>query len=652
MANRLRPDIPVSNEALNEYSRKFYLDAAEKMNAERIWIAILGRDVIFTDDRSDFLIKLKSNIDYFRKSGVEVGVWTSTLGYGGPLSGSADVTKTGSYDFARIVPVVGGEFSGDAFCPSDERFTTLIANYMEDIAELHPDLIMLDDELCLSVRPGIGCFCKNHMNRLSKKVGSKVDIKDLPSKIFSGAPSAIRDTWYQVVGDTLRDFCREIRKAVDKADTGIRLGMCAGYTSWDIEGVSVIELSRILAGQTKPFFRLTSAPYWVSALNKRFPGQGLNSVIECARLQHYWCKDDTDIEIFAENDTYPRPAYHSSSALCEQFDFAMQASGIRSLKYVMDYVSSPEYEQGYIRSHMRNLPLYEKINDAFSDKIPAGVRLFRKPQTIRESVLPDYFAGQNNVMRTFFSQAAALLSGLGIPVCYEGNCECGAAFGEDVYAFGEKIPCKKMILDLSGAVILSNNGTDVGLKTFSPVYSAPHKELFGKEQILLSGVGKNAVFPKEPKLYNISLKDGAAVKSTLLCKEGEYIGSYTYFNGETEFLVFNFNALSVGEDSSLFLSYSRQDQINDFIGNVYPSIRRHPGIYSICARSQDAERISVLFENIGSDIAFDFSIKLGRECESFNLTGIEGTLESDGKGIKIHGDFYPATAILLEIKYI
>jgi hypothetical protein len=80
------------------------------------------------------------------------------------------------------------------------------------------------------------------------------------------------------MGDSLRDFARKMRESADKVDPSIRMGFCSGYTSWDLEGADAIELTKIFAGDNKPFLRYTGAPYWVPQV--RFKGQSLQTIVE------------------------------------------------------------------------------------------------------------------------------------------------------------------------------------------------------------------------------------------------------------------------------------------------------------------------------------------------------------------------------------
>jgi hypothetical protein len=38
---------------------------------------------------------------------------------------------------------------------------------------------MLDDDLCLSVRPGLGCACDNHLSEFSRRMGRSITLEEL-----------------------------------------------------------------------------------------------------------------------------------------------------------------------------------------------------------------------------------------------------------------------------------------------------------------------------------------------------------------------------------------------------------------------------------------------------------------------------------------
>ena len=614
----IRPDVPLMQSTLTEATRPVYLQQVKAAGAARVWIA-MNRKTLFSD-RTEYLKQLGESLCFFEDNGVECGVWMQGFGFGDPL-------PSDQCGWTRLRSLTGVSKEIDALCPEDPDFTSAYMALVRDVASLSPRLIMLDDDLCLSVRPGIGCFCDRHLRLLEDEVGKKV--QDLP-RIFTGGRNRYRDAWYKVMGDTLRRFCRKVRDTVNEIDPTIRVGFCAGYTSWDIEGTDPIELSRILAGDTAPFFRLTSAPYWVAPKTDRFHGQRLSAVVENARNQIAWAKD-TGIEIFAEADSYPRPAYHCPAMLIENFDIAMHASGVKSLKYMFDYVSSPQYEEQYLRIHRRNFPLYDRVEAAFDGKAPCGVRVYRPTHRITDAILPSTLVSEKAVMRTYFSSAAAMLACHAIPVAYDGEGDCAMVFGDDaLYYTGNR---KKVVLDLTAALILKEKGLDVGIAHVSNA-PTPTLERFDGEEVRLGQMDPHAAFK------DLTLKNGATVQSRF---DTGAVASFTYKN----LLVLNFDATAVNESTPLYCSYTRGKQLQEFFGYPFPAIVGYADLYAICAMRGKTQ--VALFQNHSIDPVFDFDILLPRPCKSFTLLGAEGKL--DGSRIRVTTDFLPQATILLEIEY-
>lgn len=637
----LYPDTVLLQKNCAKYGPEAYLDDLRRMHVRRVWIWPMREQVFLPDP--EYLARLKRSIDFFRAHGFESGIWTTSLGFGGAVEGEALRQRT--KHMTRLRSITGEDCNGDAICPTDEDYIRCYQAWIRALAALDPDLIMLDDEHCLSVRPGIGCFCDRHLELLSEALGERVTLDGLPERIFTGGQNRYRDAWYQVMGDTMREYFRKVRAAADDVNPDLRVGICAGYTSWDIEGLDVIEMAKILAGKNRPFLRYTGAPYWVTPMRDRFHGQKLCSVIESTRLQRVWTNAE-GIEAFSENDSWPRSAFHTAASLCELFELAMQADGVRSLDYVFKYNSSPYYEKNFLNAYLRDIPLFTAIRTAFAGKRATGVRIFRNMHTIRTECLPEHFIGEKNVERLFFSQSAAMLSGLGVPTCYEGDASVGAAFGNEAEAVpAERMP-RRMILDFAAARLLAERGVDVGIASFfrAPI---PSRETDPGESIELNYVGEGAPLASTGGFWHVNCRDGAQIVSSFRREEAEWPAAYIYDNGTTEFLIFAFDAAAVGESSTVFASYLRQEQLYAFTEHAFPCIRRHPDVYTICA--DDGTHRAVLFENMSPDPVFDFEIELGEPCAAYTLHGAQGLLSDDRRSIRVTTDFAPSAAILMEI---
>ena len=156
--------VPVSAQ-LNQDLDKTLFDL-ERIGAKRVYITICERFSFERGERRDAVIaSLKKTIEFFDSHGYETSVWTDSIGFGSPIPRyNAEVTK----NYTRLRSITGKGI-GDAFCPLDEGFVDMYCELIADIARAGAKMIMLDDELCLSVRPGIGCACELHMKEYRKR---------------------------------------------------------------------------------------------------------------------------------------------------------------------------------------------------------------------------------------------------------------------------------------------------------------------------------------------------------------------------------------------------------------------------------------------------------------------------------------------------
>ena len=613
--------VPISSYKDQDFD--FTIKELHEMGAERLFLAC-GRFLFERcPERTARMEELRERIEFYTAEGFEVAIWITTFGFGGPMGGrNAEIAK----DYARITSI-SGKTCGDALCPMDNNFSSMMADTVEDIAKAGARMIMLDDELCLSVRPGIGCACDLHMAELCRRLGENISREELAEKVFTGGASKYRDAWIGVQGDSMRDFCRTLRAAVDRVDSTIRLGFASGFTSWDLECADTVELTRILAGNTKPFVRLSGAPYWVS--NQRFGRQTMQTIIEFLRLQYVICQRE-GIEAFTEGDTYPRSNYHTSSAFTECYDIGTRISDdIDSFKYHYVYTKLA-YERHFAEHHRRNMPLYDEIAKAFNNKTSTGVRVYEEIRKFQNYDLPETFIGEKPIMKQVsFCDSQKLLTSNAIPTTYVGDGVCGIVFGENAKYIDLDVCNKGLILDLKAARILKERGVDTGIISYESAHGGFEK--FEKyEDVVPFGRGP---------IYKMQIEDSAIVESRFGSADGDFAASYRYENKAGQrFLVFGFIGEEQDDKSSLYWSYARGEQIADnmkwLCGSELPArCDGHPHLYAQTKENESS--IAVGYINFHADEIFDAEIKLAKEVENVRFIGCDGK-QTDSKTVIIN----------------
>lgn len=421
------------------------------------------------------------------------------------------------------------------------------------------------------------------------------------------------------------DFAKRVRKTIDSVNPKIRAGVCMIPETWDLEGTDGIVLARAFAGNTKPFVRPISAPYH----NAYCPIE----MIENQRLQANWVKNsgNDDIEVFAEGDVYPRPTYCVPSKALELYDLALAADNGHDgcLKYMFPYEFNIEYDDGYIKNHIKNVNLKKEITELFKDKTVTGVQVFGAMHKVRDFIFPDELWEKtmaNKAADCYKAFSADLLSKNSIPTCYTENEYPVIVCGESA----RYIPLNRLkngaILDCKAAVILKNRGVDTGILSVEEINDVRGEYYINADEKITSY--------SIPIRNKIACDEKAAVSSVILPYNTP--GAYTYENTSgTRFFVLAADfedtpgwRLSCG-DSNYFNNFLRQKQVVEAIewisGKKLPAVSMHnPYLYIIAAKNDNS--MSVLVENIFMDDVIEPEILPDREYKTIKCVGCTGTL--------------------------
>ena len=602
--------IPIMNENVQRAGRERILAEVRRMNAERIFLAL---DTYETDPakRVTVMETLTDNCRFFKQQGFEVGAWIWTF-----LLKNNDT-------YVNMRSIEGKEIR-ENMCPTDERFVKFASDYIADIARCGVDIIQFDDDFrygFLSSSPA--CLCDNHIRMINEITGVTSTREELEQYITRGGKNKFRDAYLQANGDAFRAFAKAMRSSVDSINPDIRISLCACLTSWDIDGVTADELTRILAGNTKPIMRLIGAPYW--AVNRNW-GNCLQDVVELERMERSWMQAD-DIEIMAEGDAYPRPRSACPASYLEGFDTAIRAAGCTDgiLKYGIDYWSNADYETGYAVMHERNRAVYGEINRLFSGKTSCGVRIYETMKKVADAVTPTAVNDSINIEHQFFSKAARTLAHNSIPSVYDGEGVCGIVFDENARSMPLSVLKKGLILDIAAAEILTARGIDVGVEHIGAVHGS------FTERFLDNG---NVILTDGVPTYDVTLRSNAEVLSVIETDGIEIPASYRYENADgNRFLVLNFNTRS--QQCGALKHYARSRQYADMIpwlsGERLPAyVYGSPTLYLQCKKSDG--KMAVGLWNFFADPVFTPTVQLDEPYTSVHPINCTAHVDGD----KVH----------------
>ena len=608
--------VPIMNSTVTRENRGEYLRLMKDSRVERVFLTVCDLWDNETVVRNN-LDSLKDNIAFFEENGIEAAIWQGvTVGHGGVLSHDLDFTRLKAY--APLVDL-NGTAVADTRCPLDENFKRDVSEYIVRLAkETGARLILLDDDFRISQHSDAHCCaCEMHLARMSEICGEEIKREELTEKVFGSKPNKYRDAYLKAMGDSMRELAADIRRAMNEFDPTVRIGLCSASCNWNIDGTTALNLSEILAGGTKPCLRLTGAPYWSVTSDKNMP-----LVIETERMLRSLCPDGS-AEFMAEGDVYPRPRYTVPAAHLELFDAAVRASGYDGiLKYVIDYSTSPYYEQSYVKHHCRNLPLHEAIGEIFDGKTAAGVRVYTCNGIVEKA---DYTLSTPSYY-TPSPIAGIMLQNCGIPTFYgDGEGDAVAVFGESARHIPLEMIKKGAIVDGVAAAILWERGVDVGLK------GAPRLATVDMAFIETETEEHISVYKGKARVITTPLVEKAKVLVRDAYGENTPV-AYRYENGEGQtFTVFTFESETVTRKSGLLRGYAIEKIFTDGIRAMGVRLPAHcpgaPELYTLCARGD--RKLAVGFFNCFPDSVLDPVIELDKEYASARFIGCDGRVEGD-----------------------
>ncbi|MCQ2471229.1 MAG: hypothetical protein MJ147_04235 [Clostridia bacterium] len=591
------------------------ISEARKLGASRILLCP-ARATSPKEKIESEIKRIEKSIKIYNDAGFETGVWISTMGHGGPLVG-LDSEKEQAY-----TPITGlhGITTEDSFCPLDKKFSSAVCDYLKKIARAGAKTILLDDDFRFSHRGDCGCTCALHIKEYEKRLSEKITREQIMEKAFTGGYNRYRQIYYDMLGDTLRDFAKEMRSAIDEVDPSIRFSLCSVTSTWDCDGADSIELSKIMAGKTKPFLRLIGAPYWASGSSER----SVQYIAELERMEAHWCKNK-GIEIFAEGDTYPRPRFNVPAAYLEMFDTILRADGNfdGAFKYGIDYVSSPFYETGYSENAQRNSALYEKIEKHFNNKKTVGINVTCQMKKILHKEFSDPQKELDSVWDNEFYQTEQLmLTGCSLPSTYE-NADVTIAFGENAKYISNA--GNGFIIDAEGAEFLERKGIDTGIKNVGEKISVQNEIFFKENEVVYCGDLSTAV--------EISAKENAEILSIFESGNEQFPAAIKYENASGQrFLIFACKFNKDRRISNFMKNYMRQEQLireyNWLAEKKLPAVcKKHPNLYIMAKK--DESSMAVGLWNIFPDKIFDPVIELDKNYSSIEFINCTGSLQGD-----------------------
>jgi hypothetical protein len=364
----LDPIVPFN--LIDDHDLEEMVRLKEATGIHRIAVIGLTNNVRLTgapgdEDYRVFAEKLRRLIEAATPLGIEILWWC------------LPTLKTGAGPYQRIVGIAGGE-SPISSCPLDERF---LADYERHVAmgakAAQPPMILLEDDLQLSNHPrvGFGCFCPLHLEKFRAYAGRAYTREELEA-LFTRRPLEaveLRRAWARMSRDTIVDFARRLRRAVDAVSPGTRFLQCEPGTT-DLDGCLSREVPEALAGPaTRPAIRIFGTQYGSTDTARDLPANLAHAMYEAEHLPRHF-------ELYHESDTYPHNRFFSSAALMESILTAAMMIGCDSSLFIgAQYLDHHLEEFGYFDMYRRTRARLLEVQRFAASSALDGFQILYRP---------------------------------------------------------------------------------------------------------------------------------------------------------------------------------------------------------------------------------------------------------------------------------
>lgn len=268
--------------------------------------------------------------------------------------------------YQRVISLETGEVQ-DCYCPADPGLREYFFRAFRTLAELHPAVIMVDDDVRLLSRACGGCVCPRHMQDLARRTGREWDREELKGYLASHpSDDPVWEAYRASQTGSLLGCVEEMRRGIDSVDPTVQGAACVNYL-----GRETPEYAPIIAGRGNPvIMRLTNGTYApAGVLNFSDPMRRV-----AAGRQQFGSVADV---LISEEDTIPYNRYGKSARYVHAHYAAALADGLQGAKHWITRLDefSPESGEAYRRILAHNRGLYEKLQEIAPELRPLGCRI-------------------------------------------------------------------------------------------------------------------------------------------------------------------------------------------------------------------------------------------------------------------------------------
>ncbi len=267
-----------------------------------------------------------------------------------------------------------------AFCPLGENFgkriaknTALFAKYAE------PEFILFEDDY--SIKAANGCFCDNHVNEFSKRMGKNFSREELVEIFSRKSPESydLIKKWRELLKDSLTDLATKVRKELDIESPHIPIGLCQPG-GVDYDGDATESIARAMAGPNHtPYVRLYGT-FYCGVDAKKIPEELYHPLYTKQRL-------GDDFICHHESDSYPHSRFFTSGKHMKSIMATAYSFGCDGSLFQVVNSEDPHEETAYSSMYQKEYQRFDAIHRIAKKSEIKGVEITYDPfwNTVDES---------------------------------------------------------------------------------------------------------------------------------------------------------------------------------------------------------------------------------------------------------------------------
>lgn len=298
--------------------------------------------------------------------GVPSGILVQcTIGHGYPLTEDSPFRKYVNLNDGAVQTTV---------CPSDEGFCDYIRRTMHTLAEASPDVILIDDDFRLIFRPGNGCACSWHLDRVAELTGRRFTREELYRELAANNLGDVAKAYIRSSSEALLMAARAMRRGIDEVDPTLQGAFCGCGNNMECAE----EVAKLLAGEGNPIILRISNGTYYPAGNRAFTRDFYRAAVQ---VMHVRGKVDA---ILAESDTCPQNRYALSANWFHSHYVGTLLEGTSGAKRWITRLGTYEPQSGvaYRRLLAKNRGFYQTLIDLVPRLTWQGCRVPLHPKKI------------------------------------------------------------------------------------------------------------------------------------------------------------------------------------------------------------------------------------------------------------------------------